>query len=181
VCVCALYVCVCVSACVCVGGGEWGGLSVGVELDNHFQLPCVLNDLLCQLCGGDGDLFRPLLLSTERVVAISTLTPPSLLCILCHLLWGVEKKHSSSFIELDLLIGLLYAPGDLITNSVQQDVNEEGVALSGDIPFGKKYFVVAALHQVLLKGHGVMDVDIGLDVFSAESLEFCMELRHAVL
>lgn len=34
-------------------------------------------------------------------------------------------------------------------DSVKQDVNEEGIALSRDVAFGQEHLVVAALHQVL--------------------------------
>lgn len=38
-----------------------------------------------------------------------------------------------------------------LPNSVQESVNEEGVAFSRDVSFGKENFVVTALHQVLNK------------------------------
>lgn len=53
----------------CVSGGG---------LHNHFQLSCVFDDLLCQLRGGDGHLFCPLLLVGERVIAICAQTPSPL-------------------------------------------------------------------------------------------------------
>jgi len=63
----------CLSECVCTGLSVPGG-----GLHNHFQLSCVFNDLLCQLRGGDGHFFCPLLLTGKRVIAICALSPASL-------------------------------------------------------------------------------------------------------
>ena len=38
----------------------------------------------------------------------------NLLSIFCHLLWGAEEQHAGGFSKLNLLVGLLYAPSDLI-------------------------------------------------------------------
>lgn len=48
------------------------------RLHNHFQLPRILDDLLCKLCRGNGDLFCTLLLTGEGVVAIWTQNPSPL-------------------------------------------------------------------------------------------------------
>ena len=65
----SVFVHVCLYMSECVPGGG---------LHNHFQLSCVFDDLLCQLCGGDGHLFCPLLLAAERVVAVCAQTPSPL-------------------------------------------------------------------------------------------------------
>lgn len=46
--------------------------------DDHFQLPSVFDDLLGQLRGRDGGVFRLLLLPRETVVVVGTREPPSL-------------------------------------------------------------------------------------------------------
>lgn len=48
------------------------------QLHNHFQLPCIFNDLLGQFCRRNSCFFCFLLLGAERVVSIRTLSPTSL-------------------------------------------------------------------------------------------------------
>lgn len=48
------------------------------RLHNHFQLPRILDDLLCKLLRGNGYLFCTLLLICERVVAVWAQTPSPL-------------------------------------------------------------------------------------------------------
>lgn len=48
------------------------------QLHNHFQLPCIFNDLLGQFCRRNSCFLCFLLLGAERVVSIRTLSPTSL-------------------------------------------------------------------------------------------------------
>lgn len=47
-------------------------------LDDHFQLPGILDDLFGQLRGGDGGIFWLLLLAGKAVVVVEAQDPPSL-------------------------------------------------------------------------------------------------------
>ena len=49
-----------------------------VGSDDHLQLPGILNDLFGQLRGGDGGIFRLLLLAGKAVVVVEAQDPPSL-------------------------------------------------------------------------------------------------------
>lgn len=137
--------------------------------DNHLQLPGILDDLFGQLGGGDGGVFWLLVLAGKAVVVVRSQDPTSLLGIVCHLFGRAEEENPGSLSKKDFLIGLLNASCDFIPDSIQQDVNEESIALSGDVPLGQEHLVVAALHQVLLEGHRVLDVDIGLDVLGRQA------------
>ena len=55
---------------------------------------------------------------------------------------------------------LLHAAGDLLPHCVQQNVEEEVVRLSRDVPLEREDLVVAALHDVLLQTNRVLDVHI---------------------
>lgn len=48
------------------------------RLHNHFQLPCILDDLLCKLLRGNGYLFCTLLLICEGIIAVWAQTPSPL-------------------------------------------------------------------------------------------------------
>lgn len=43
----------------------------------------------------------------------------------------------------------VWGPGPHIPDSIQQDVNEEGIALSGNVSLSQEHLVVATLHEVL--------------------------------
>ena len=45
--------------------------------------------------------------------------------------------------------GSLDTASNLHSDSIQQDVNEEEIALGRDVEAGKEHFVIAALHKVL--------------------------------
>ena len=49
-----------------------------VGSDDHLQLPGILDDLFGQLRGGDGGIFRLLLLAGKAVVVVEAQDPPSL-------------------------------------------------------------------------------------------------------
>ena len=48
-------------------------------------------------------------------------------------------------------------------------------------PHASSHLVVAALHEVLLQGHGVLDVDVVVDGVRRQQLQLSVELAHPVL
>lgn len=61
--------------------------------------------------------------------------------------WDLNTELSDSRVQALSKLHTTLAPHT--PDSVKQDIDEEGIALSRDVAFGQEHLVVAALHQVL--------------------------------
>ena len=61
-----------------------------------------------------------------------------LLPIHLHLVGLGEEQHAGGLVEADPLVGLVQAGGNLVADCQQENVDEEVVALSGNVALGKK-------------------------------------------
>lgn len=85
---------------------------------------------------------------TVRVVRAQH--PTSVLGIVCHLYGCIREKYPGSLSKKDFLMGLLNVSWGFFPESIQQDVNEGGIAFSRDVSFGQEHLVVSTRHEVLL-------------------------------
>ena len=63
---------------------------------------------------------------------------------------------------MDIDVGTAFC--NIQPDCLQQDVDEEDIALSWDVSFGQKDLVVTTLHEILFHGDRMFEINIALDL-----------------
>lgn len=92
----------------------------------------------------------------------------------------INHEHFLHVTKPETVIGALGRASNLVPNSISKLANEEVVGDLGDILLLLEDFLVAALHEVGLEADWHLDVDVAIDVFLRNQLNFSVILRNLI-
>jgi len=90
----------------------------------------------------------------------------------------VNHEHFLHIAKPETVVGAFSRASNLVSNSVGKLANEEVVGHLGNVLLLLEDFLVAALHEVRFEADWHLDVDVAIDVFLRDQLNFSVILGN---
>ena len=88
----------------------------------------------------------------------------------------INHEHLLHIAKAQAIVGVLSRPGNLVSDSINELLNEKVVGNERHVLLLLKNLLVAALHEIGLEGHWNLDVEVSLDILLRDELNLSVVL-----